>query len=191
MPNLVGMSRNLLPILIIGGAAWFLLSSFKGKQGQHDSYFDLSQLSDRYSSDAVNALDRLYSSLARATDPNTGKPLNPQQIQFLLSQALLETGLFTDSANWNNVNHNNYAGIKAHGNYAAIPGSSLGYANYSSVDSFVEDWLNVLSYNYEPLEGSSLWDYVHKLKQNNYFESDENRYLDNLNFYYTMLADTI
>ena len=184
------MGRNLLPLLIGGVAIVLLVSSFKGKTGNTvDSYIDLSQLSDRFGADSVNALNRLQVGLIYATDPNTGEPLNPKQRQLLLAQALLETGLFTDSPNWNNVNHNNFAGIKAHGSYSAIPGSSLGYANYPSIDAFVTDWLRIFSNNYEPLEAESQWAFVHQLKENGYFESDESRYLDNLNVYYTMLSD--
>lgn len=185
------MGKNLLPLLIGSVVMVALVSSFKRKLSPKEAYFNIWKLTDRYGADSVNALNTLYASLMRATDPNTGAALNPQQIQFLLSQALLETGLFTDSPNWNNVNHNNFSGIKAHGSYSAIPGSGLGYANYSTVDDFVDDWLNVLSNNMEPLEGSSLWDYNRRLKANHYYESDENQYLNNLDVYYTLLGDTI
>lgn len=185
------MNKNLLP-LIVGGAVLFVLfTSLKGNSSNKSGAFDLSSLADRYGNDAVNALNRLYGALLRATDPNTGQPLNTSQMQFMLAQALLESGLFTDSANWNNINHNNFSGIKAHGSYSAIPGSSLGYANYGSIDDFAEDWLNVLSYNNEPIEASSLVDYNNRLKANNYYESDKNAYLNNLAVYYGLIGDTI
>lgn len=151
-----------------------------------DAVLNLPALSPTYGADNVQRLINLYSALANQADPITGNPLTATQIQLLLSQALWETGLFTDNPNLKNIDQDhNYAGINSHGNFS---GDSSNYAIYPDIPAFVTDWLNVLSHGTQPIEANTPSDFVTRLKSNGYFTDAYNTYYTGVNAYYNLLS---
>lgn len=139
--------------------------------------FDISSLP--YSADKIARLARLYLAMQ-------GRGLSRLQVQLMLSQALFETGLFTDSPNYNNMDAlNNYAGIMGSSRYPARPGSP--YAYYPALTDFVGDWLTVLSFNNEPINATGPNDFVARLKENGYFTASSTTYGNGVNTYFDML----
>jgi hypothetical protein len=178
--------RNLVLMASAGVLLLLILSSFTGSANMT---MDLSQLSATYGAGNVQRLANLYAVLASAINPDTGQPLTTTQIQFMLAQALQETGLFTESPNYNNVdNFNNYAGITGNSRYAAGQGSL--YAAYPSISAFVGDWLGLLTQNNDPLAAASITDFNHRLKMNRYYKDDETIYGNDLQVYYNILQQT-
>lgn len=190
---------NSKPVVIIGGIAlllWLLSKKASGAvpggTGGYGGFFDFSGLADQYGQDNVNRLTQLAGILAVATDPNTGQPLSQFQQQVMLSQALFESGLFTDVANLNNVDSfHNWTGIKGNSQYPAAPGSM--YVDYPDLPSYVDDWMRVLSLELNgpaALEATSVTDFVNRLKTNDYFEDNLDTYLNGINTYYNLLSGT-
>lgn len=162
----------------VGLLLWLFLSSAAPGSG----YFDLSSLIAIYGADKVQRLQNLYQSMQ-------GKGLTNLQIQLMLSQALFETGLFTDSPNYGLMdNNNNFAGIKVNSRY---PNSSNGYAQYPSLDDFVNDWILVLGFNNEPINASGVDDFNARLKENGYYSASQTTYDNGLWKYYNLLSQTI
>jgi hypothetical protein len=141
--------------------------------------FDFSELTNTYGPDKINRLSRLYMALQN-------KGLTRLQIQLMIAQALWETGLFTDTPNYNNMdNLNNFAGIGGNSRYSALPGTR--YAKYPSLDAFVDDWIYILNFNNEPINATSVTDFVSRLKNNNYFEDSTGNYFYGVSTYYNLL----
>ena len=152
-------------------------------------FFDLSQFNDSYGADNVQRLADLYNVLLSVNDPNNNFGLSITQQQLLLSQALLESGLFTSNPNYNLVdNFHNYTGIKGNSQYPAAPGSQ--YVAYPDIPAYVGDWLRVLSLDRgqgAPLEAITVADFARRLNANGYFTSSPTIYQSNLQSYYNQL----
>lgn len=178
---------------ILWVAAAFAMIFFISASGNNtlpaNALFNLNALSDTYGADNVERLIGLYLSIQATPDPNTGQPLNATQMGLLLSQALHESGLFTNSPNYNNIdNLHNFAGIKANSRYAAAPGSM--YAYYPTIDNFSADWINnVLNHGAQPIEATSVPDFVNRLVANHYFEDNQVTYQNDLQNYYNILQN--
>lgn len=158
-------------LAIIGGLA-LLLVFIAGGASANNTTVDLSSLSDTYGAGNVQRLQNLLNALGAAG-------LTSEQIRYMLSQALVETGLFTSNPNYNATdNDNNFAGISSGGNLKA----------YSNINAFVSDWINVLSQspNY-PIQATSITDFNNRLKANGYYTDDINTYGNNLTLYYNLL----
>lgn len=184
--------NSMLVWLILGGVG--LLVLFQGSSSGNVTLppgtdIDLDSLAGQYPAANIQALKNLYANLLNATDPNTGQPLSNNQIQMLLDQALVETGLFTSSPNWVLVNGNNFSGITAHGSYPANANGT--FAQYPDIPTFVTDWLNVLSHGVQPLEANGIADFNNRLKTNGYYGSDNSvTYGSNLQVYDDLLSST-
>lgn len=181
------MAKNDNTLLWLGAAGLVLYFLFKPKSPAYasvlpgNSTFDLSQFSDEYGADNVQRLINLYADLLLVPD------LSTQQIQLMLSQALVESGLFTSVANIHNVDDlNNFAGIKGNSHWPAEPGGM--YALYPTINDFITDWLRILSMSPgHPIDATGVTDYVNRLVQNHYFESAPNDYIHAMQSYYDML----
>lgn len=166
------MNKSVLLLLAVFGVLMYFTSNTVTIPA--NATFDLTQLTATYGADSINALLNLYTAILNTNDPITGSPLSSLQQQLLLSQAIHETGLFTSNPNWKNINSdNNYAGITAHGSYQ---GDASGYAVYPSIQSFVNDWLNILSNGSQPLEAVSISDFASRLKSNGYYTDSLSNY---------------
>lgn len=179
-------------MIIFGCAALLLvfISSNSSASNLNNATFDLSVFDSQFDPANVNRLNNLFIALLNATDPNTGQPLSTLQIQLMLSQALHETGLFTDVANLNLVdNYNNFAGINGNSYFSAGPNGV--YAQYPTISAFVGDWLRVLSMGTNPVGAASTSDFVNRLKSNNYFTDTTANYLNNVNYYYNLLNQAV
>ncbi|MGH7954839.1 MAG: hypothetical protein ACREOZ_02640 [Gloeomargaritales cyanobacterium] len=140
--------------------------------------------------DSLNAINNLYQVLNVTNDPNTGMPISTLQIKLLLSQALTETGLFTDYPNWTLVDGNNFSGIVAHGNYP--PNINGRFAKYTDIPAFVNDWIRILNSNVHPIEAKDVNDFNERLQTNGYYGSDNSVvYGNNLTNYFNLLSQVI
>lgn len=182
--------KGLVYVLIAIGLI-AVLSSF----GNANGVLNLAALDpDTYGQQNIQRLINLYNSILRASDPNTGQPLSTNQQLLMLSQALVETGLFTASPNYNLMdNYNNFAGIKANSRYSA--GSGGVFAAYPSLDAFVQDWLTVLNFNSSgtgpAIEASTPDDFINHLLANGYIvQGDLGAYSSALPAYYSLLSNT-
>lgn len=156
-----------------GGILALVLISNRGQAADVSTPIDVNELSGYGSLDDLKRLKSLYTALQ-------DQGLTEYQIQLLLAQALHESGLFTSVANYNNLNKNNWGGIRRNG----------AYVSYPNVSAFVDDWLNVINrYNSDPLSATSVSDYAHRLKQGGYYEDSESNYYQNLNYYFNLLQN--
>ena len=160
-------------VLYIGAGALFLILFLKSNSsGAATSTFDLSSFNDTYGSDNVQRLQTVLNALVAAG-------YSGATLQFMLSQILQETGLFTSNPNYNATdNDNNYAGISS--------GGSL--KQYNSVNDFVSDYISVLSQspNY-PIQATSITDFNNRLKANGYYTDSQTTYGNNLTYYFNLL----
>lgn len=165
------MKGSQTAILIGAGILTFMLFSKTASARTYDG-LDLDFLS-KFGADDVQRLQDLADELST-------RGLSDQTIKYMLSQALQETGIFTDnSANYNAVdNKHNYAGISYNGQIAS----------YGSIPDFVDDWIRVLSKspNY-PINATSIQDYNSRLKANGYYTDSAATYGNNLNYYFNLL----
>lgn len=172
------MKANGTFLLITGVLLLVLLSS----NTANANYFDLSSLINAYGSDKVTRLQNLYNALSN-------KGLTNLQIGLMLSQALQETGLFTDSPNYKLMDQqNNFAGITVNTRY---PDSPNGYADYPDLNSFADDWIYVLSFGSKPIAAGNVNDFNARLKANGYYTASSTIYGNNLNTYFNQLQSTI
>jgi hypothetical protein len=137
---------------------------------------DLSSLNDTENSDAVTAVQNLANVLA-------ANNLTTLQQQLMLSQALFETGLFTDVPNTNApYNLNNFSGIS---------NSDGSLTSFDSIQDFVTDWIRILSKPPgQPINATGVTDFNNRLIQNGYYAlqpANEAAYLAGLNTYFNML----
>lgn len=147
--------------------------------------FDLSALN--YPPDSVQALQNLYDVLAYQVNPDNGGPLTTLQTQLMLSQALQETGLFTPSPNWSAIGVNNFAGIMPNGNYPAGNGTRL--ANYPDIPTFTQKWLSLLTQNNDPLQATTVNDFINRLLANGYIvQGDVASYQTGMPVYFNLLT---
>lgn len=163
------MKGETIAIIGIGVIAFLLIS----KTASGASVYDLSYLNDSFDTDDVSRLQAL-------ADELVSRGLSDQQIKFMLSQALHETGLFTDSPNYNAVdNKHNFAGISRNGSIST----------YSSISDFVTDWLRVLNLGpNHPIDAGSISDFAGRLKANGYYEDTLSNYSTAINYYYNLLS---
>lgn len=163
------MKGETIAIIGIGIVAFLLIT----KNASGASVYDLSYLDSGFDSSDVNRLQAL-------ADELVGRGLSDQQIRFMLSQALHETGLFTDSPNYNAVdNKHNFAGISRNGSISI----------YGSISDFVTDWLRVLNLGpNHPIEATSISDFASRLKSNGYYEDSLSNYSAAINYYYNLLT---
>jgi hypothetical protein len=184
--------KSKMTFVYIGSAiALYLLfksstaSAIPTNNAPEGSSFDLSQLP--YSDNSLQALNNLYNALLNASNPDTGAQLSTLQQQFALSQALQETGLFTHSPNWSAINVNNFGGIMPNGKYQSGNGTRL--ANYPDIPTFVNAWLNLLTIRNDPLQASSVSDFIQRLLSNGYIvQADVASYQQGLPQYFNLLT---
>ena len=108
--------------------------------------------------------------------------------KYVVSQAAHETSGFTSLIY--NLN-NNLFGMKYAGQSSA-KGEKNGYAYYDNIEGSVYDfsrwWVRARANLYMfPMFINSLPNYVHALKNNNYFEDTEENYLAGCQYYYNQL----
>ena len=174
-------NMNLIPWLLTGAAILFFVYRNDFLPLPSNAIFDLSKLDSQYGAQNVQRLTNLYYVVSNSIDPTTGQALTAVQQQLLLAQALQESGLFTDNPNYKNVDQlNNYAGIARNGDYVGYP----------DLKSFVNDWLDILSTNNQPIEAVTVPDFVTRLKANNYFTDNINTYMNNVQTYFNILNNT-
>jgi hypothetical protein len=163
-------------LLLIGALAvgFFLLSSFTGSA---TGPIDLSSLTNSYDPALVQRLQNLQSALSAAG-------LNSMQIQLMLSQSLLETGLFTSVWNQNATDNLN--------NWAGISNADGSLKSYASLSAFVADYIPLLQKGADPIDATSTTDFVNRLYTNCYTgcppQTPQSQYLANINLYYNMLS---
>lgn len=164
-------SNNLILLAGLGIGAYLLLASNTGSANHTYNGLDLSYLSS-YGSDNLTRLENLENELS-----NRG--LSDLQQKMLLAQALQETGIFTDVANYRAVDTlHNYAGISYNGQLAS----------YNSISDFVDDWLRVLNKGTQaPIDANNISDFNSRLKANGYYTDSANTYGKNLTYYFNLL----
>jgi hypothetical protein len=170
------MDSKVLLFILLGVGAIVAFSSFSPSSGN----FDFNSLAPTYGAQNVQPIQNLYSVLNSAG-------LTSLQVQLLLSQAIHETGLFTASPNWKNVQNNNLAGITAHGSFPADSGGT--YAVYPDLVTFVNDWLSpaVLNKGAYPLDATSVTDFATRLKTNGYYGDSLSNYAADLQKWFNVL----
>lgn len=158
-------------IALLAGAAAVLLilTSAKSASGP----VDLSSLQGSFDADKIQRLQNVENALS-------GFGLTTEQMKYLLSQILQETGLFTDVWNQHATDDlNNYAGIS--------PGGTL--KAYPDLNSFATDYIRVLSLpNSYPILAVSIDDFNNRLKANGYYTDSSGTYGANLDYYYNLLS---
>lgn len=170
------MKKNSSFIWLGAGVLFLLVLSGKSASANvANGDLDLSSLSSDYGSDAINRLNAIYGELL-------SRGYSTQQILYMLSQILHESGLFTDLANYGLMNQNNYAGLTVTGG---------GYASYPSISAFVDAYEGFLSKGADPLDASSLTDFNNRLVQNHYYTDSPSTYLNDLVQYYNLLIQTL
>lgn len=162
-------------LIWVGAGVLLLLLLSKSAGAQPTGDLNLSSLSDDYGSDAVGRLNAIYSELLT-------RGYSDQQILFMLSQILFETGLFTDQANYPLMNKNNYAGLTNVGD---------GYASYNSISDFVDAYIGFLTKNNDPLGANSLADFNNRLANNHYYTENTSVYYNGLLGYYNLLNSVL
>jgi hypothetical protein len=137
--------------------------------GEVTQYFDFNKLTN--DAGDLKRLNNLYNVLMQ-------QGLTEMQMQLLLSQMLFETGLLTNSANYNNIdNRNNWAGITHNGTYVT----------YASLQDFFNEYLQVLSKGTAPLEAKNVYDFNDRLYSNHYYTENKNVYENGLKNYFHQL----
>lgn len=173
----MGMKSDVFLYFGAGILIILLLSGFTGSAG-----YDFSILSATYGADNVQRLINLYNAMQ-------GKGLTDLQTRLMLSQALHETGLFTDNPNYNLTdNNNNFAGITKNSRYPTSPNA---YADYPNLDAFVNDWILVLSMNNQPINATGPDDFVTRLKANGYFTDAYSTYDNAVDGYFNLLSQQL
>jgi hypothetical protein len=170
------MDGRVWVLLLIGAGLFLAMSSFSPANGMYD--FD--SLATTYGADNVAPIQNLYNILVNSA-------FTPLQVELLLSQALHETGLFTASPNWDNVNANNLAGITPHGSFGTTPSGN--YAAYPDLSTFVSDWTGpaVLNKGSFPLQATDVQDFAARLKSNGYFTDNLSTYSADLQQWFNVL----
>lgn len=163
-------------LILIGLAAVALVWYTSKSTGVAPAGNGLASLNDSYGADNVARLQLLLDEL------NTWG-LTREQILYLLSQALQETGLFTDTPNYHATDSLiNYSGISFNGSLNS----------YASVHDFAVDWINrVLAFGSFPLQATSISDFNIRLKANGYYTDSSTTYGNNLASYYGTLNAVI
>lgn len=159
-------------MVLLAISAFILLAAFSGSVSATPLTYDAQSLANRYGTDAVNRLNNLYYEYST-------RNLSDQQIKFMLSQNLFETGLFTNVANYTLMDQNNYAGLTV---------ASGSYASYNSIADFTDAYLTFLTKGSNPLGASSLSDFNSRLQQNHYYTEDPQVYYNGLLTYYNLLS---
>lgn len=160
------------------GAGVLLLLAFSAQSASASTAngdLDLSSLSDTYGADPVNRLNSIYGELL-------SRGYSTQQILYMLSQILFESGLFTDVANYPLLNQNNYAGLTV---------TSGGYAFYPNISAFVDAYENFMTKGADPIGAGSLTDFNNRLVANGYYTENPAIYLNGLQGYYNLLSQTL
>ncbi len=158
-------------VIAVGAILALLLLSKSGNAAAPNGSLSLNDLSDRYGQDAINRLNALYAEML-------SRGYSDQQILFMLSQILFETGLFTDAPNFHLMNQNNYAGLTA---------VSGGYAAYNSISDFLDAYDGFLSKGSDPLGANNLTDFNNRLLKNHYYTENPGVYYNGLLSYYNLL----
>lgn len=153
-------------------AGFLILVAFTTAKQAVPLNYDAQSLALQFGNDAVDRLNSLYYEYST-------RGLSDEQIKYMLSQNLFETGLFTDVANYSLMSKNNFAGLT---------NVSGGYAAYNSIPDFTDAYINFLSKGANPLGASSLSDYNNRLYQNHYYTEDPQIYYNGLLTYYNLLS---
>lgn len=144
-----------------------------GGAGVPSGNLGLSQLTN--DPDSLGRLNAIYTELLR-------RGYSTQQILFMLSQILHESGLLTSIGNYGLMNANNYAGLTNVGG---------GYAFYPSISAFVDAYDGFLSKGADPLGAVSLYDFNNRLVANHYYTDNSASYYNDLVNYYNLLTQTL
>jgi hypothetical protein len=165
---------NSRTLAYIGGAALllYLLSQSSSAGAANSTIVDLSQFDNSYGADNVQDLQNLLNVLAV-------NGLTPLQIKMMLSQALQETGLFTNVTNYTAVGNNNFAGIS---------NSDGSLKTYPDIQTFVNEWINILSSRNDPLDATNISDFNTRLYANGYYTDSPTTYGNNLTAYFNLLS---
>jgi hypothetical protein len=159
--------------LLVGGIGFFVLLLMKANTGSAaSSTFNLSSFNGSYGSNNTARLQNALNALA-------AQNLSSLQLQMMLAQVLQETGLFTDSPNYNATdNDNNYSGISS--------GGSL--KQYGSANDWATDYIRVLSMgNNPPINATNISDFNTYLYANGYYTDSPTTYGNNLTYYFNLL----
>lgn len=158
-------------MILLGITALFVL--FVTSKAQGATSFDVSYLASTYGSDSVNRLQTLANTYL-------SRGLSQEQLKYVLSQDLHESGLFTDVANYHLMDDNN--------NYAGLTNVGGGYASYSSIGDFVDAHIGFLTKGSNPLDAVSLYDFNNRLVLNHYYTANSQTYYNDLLNYYNLLS---
>lgn len=166
--------NGLLILGAIGIGAYFVFKSGNANAATTTTgIIDLSTFEGDYGDYATSNLQNLQNVLNQQS-------LTPLQIKFMLSQALQETGLFTDSPNQHAVTQLN--------NFAGISNADGSLKSYSSITDFVSEWIPLLTKNNDPLAASTIADFNTRLKANGYYTDSATTYGNNLAYYFNLLS---
>lgn len=124
--------------------------------------------------------------------------LTAKQNLFVMSQIMLETGIFSSRVKVFDLN-NNASGIYFSGSAAQLangatrgslrPASEGGnYANFKNLDDWAKEYLRVLNKGSFPLTANTITEFNEKLVENRYYDiRGAAQYLKNLTFFYNFL----
>lgn len=143
-------------IVGIGVVAAIVLLSSNANAATATSPFDFSQLDNE--PDDLTRINNLYSVLAQ-------QGLTTHQQQLLLSQMFFETGILND-------NGTNYTAIDEDNNWGGIGGSGA-LKSYPDLQSFFDEYLQILSKGSVPLAATDTYDFVMRLNKNGYFGANQ------------------
>jgi len=167
------MNKNFLLLGGLGVLALLLYSNSanasSNTSGNAPGNFDLSQLTNDPTD--LQYISNLYTELQT-------RGLTNQQILFMLSQCLYESGILTSVGNYKLISQNNFAGLTNVGG---------GYASYNSISDFVTAYIGFLTKGSNPLGASSLTDFNNRLQQNKYYTENPQIYYNGLLTYYNEL----
>jgi hypothetical protein len=125
--------------------------------------------------------------------------LSAKQLTFLMSQIMVETGVFSSRSTVFDLN-NNASGIlytKSSGQLAnratkGTPRSTSeggNYAKFENLNDWAKEYFRVLNRKSMPLNANDINDFTNRLKENNYFTDSLETYKKNINFFYNFLIN--
>lgn len=124
-------------------------------------------------------------------------PISKKQLEFLMSQVLLETDFFSSNNKVFDLNNNAsgiyYTGSEGQLKNGATKGSPRpakeggNYAKFNSLNDWAKEYFRVLNRKSMPLDANNIVDFGLRLKNNNYFTDSLETYQKNLNFFYNYL----
>lgn len=165
------MQKNSMLLIALGVAAVFVLMSTQSASAATNLSIDLSGLPDP-NGDVANYLPSLESEMM-------SRGYTREQMLYMLSQILHESGMATNIGNEHLMGQNNFAGLTA---------STGGYAAYNSISDFMDAYDGFLTKWNDPIGATSLTDFNNRLVANHYYTDNPTTYLNNLTYYYNLLS---